>query len=151
MEKATLDDIACKDGIDSCFREAKNWMKKNAESCIKGFSSTINYFSFIDNISYKLDQITDKEMNMPSCAKPVILVNPKKIREHKQRQLDNDYNGPELDIESMFVYEITKYIATKDLETQLAYSLYKTSHQIGRELENRNREQRGLKPFPIIF
>lgn len=151
MEKSTLDDIACRDSIDLCFIEAKDWMRKNAGVCIKGFSSINNCFSFIDNISYKLDQRTDKNMNMPSYAKPVISVNPKKIREHKQRQLDNDYHGPELDIESMFVYEITKYIATRDLDTSLAYSLYKTPHQIGREVENINRIRRGLKPFPIIF
>ncbi len=150
MEKSTLDDIACRDSIKSCFREAKDWIRENAVVCMKGVSSTSNLLRYIDEISYRIEQRTKREIEMPSYEKPVIFVNPKKIREHKQRHTDNDYHGPQLDIKSMFVYEITKYIATKDLNISLAYSLYKTPHQIGRELENINRQRRGLRVFPPV-
>ena len=148
MGYSTIEDIACENNIESAFKSAKDWLNKNAVGIIRGYSPKVSYINLVDEIEYKIDTKTDRAMCMPNYFNPIIVVNLKKIKESYQKHLSKNNHGPEIDITSMFVYEITKYIVTKDIETSLAYSLYKTPHQIGREVENINRVRRGLKPFP---
>jgi hypothetical protein len=55
-------------------------------------------------------------------------------------------NEPEVDPESMFVHEIAEQIIWKRPEVMINY--FAQSQKGAREIENINRKERGLKPWP---
>ncbi len=130
--------------LPNAFILSKEWCRNNLHKEIIGYQSfELNKFHYI--IDNTTDSIADMYFNLKENG--LIRVNTGQIKWLIERQEAFPYN-PEVDLESMFVHEMTEYIAETTPEIIIAYfPLFKFPHMLARDVENINRKQRNLKEW----
>jgi hypothetical protein len=155
MLKQSLQDITSKQFLDRALEGAKYWCKDNLVIYLQCFSGDFNYNIFNYKINNDKRRMLGIDMSLDNESPGLIFVSTDKIkwlqkRERYFRELNPD--EPEVDPESMFVHEITEFIAERDINVLVHYlSKFQPPHNLAREIENINRVHRGLKPWICPF
>jgi len=163
MQNNQLEDITSKEFLDTALRNAANWCKGNLHKHLEGFNNGIDYsiFSYVVN-----NELIGPDMCLDEKKPGLIMVSTDKLFWYKQKEVYfkeigmrryalverkpvNIIGAVEVDPESMFVHEIVEFILSKDAETFFHYfSKLEFPHDIAYQIENINRLERGLKPWP---
>lgn len=157
-------DIISKESLDKSLQNAKGWCKSNLPKHLKGFKNGVDYSEFqyiIDNNLIGPDMCLDEKIF------GLIRVSTEKLKWYQEREKYYDENkitryaklegevikfegGVEVDPESMFVHEISEFTIYTVPEVALTCLFSSDPHKIAYRIENINRKERGLKPWPII-
>ena len=156
IENKKPEDITSRKYLDKSLENAKIWCQNNLQKYLPGFTDEIDYNIF----SYMIDnKMIGPDMRLDEKQQGLIRVSTEKIkwlqeREeiYKKDELYKMLREPvEVDIESMFVHEITEWIILKKLDL-LKFPGYISNavgaHPFAREMENNNRREHGLKDWP---
>lgn len=155
-----LEDITSKEWkeyLDEALENAKSWCLDNLPKYLHGFRNEVDYSIFryvIDN------EMIGPDMRLDEKQSGLIRVSTRKLKWYQEREeyfrknklYSKIRESLEVDLESMFVHEITEFIILsrpdlfKDLETYLSKYLFR-AHKIARKIENINRNDRGLKDW----
>jgi len=158
-----LEDITSQEFLDVALKNAVEWCKGNLHKHIEKLSGEVDYAMFKYAV---VDKLVSFDMCLDEQNPGLILISADKLKWYEQRESYFEEQGMrrsvlvdgrpmeifgsvEIDPESMFVHEITEFIASKDTEVFLHYiSRMEFPHDTGTRLENINRLERGLEPWP---
>ena len=147
--------------LDKALESAKAWCSENLPKHLEGFDGKFNYDIFHYTIN---NEQIGPDMWLDSKKKGQIYVSTDKIKWHKEREnafannaclvrysrigskLVRITGAVEIDLESMFVHEITESLI--HMTPKLFEEHWPDPHAIAYQIENINRTARGLKPWP---
>ena len=151
--------LASEEVLTRSLESARSWCRNNLGRYVRGVVCKFNYDIFrfiIDN-----EQISD--MCLDPEEEGLIRVSQKQLDFLKRRQeafceimgVSRSYEGEmimeaaEVDLESIFVHEITEFIVDIDISVYLqnCVPLTRFPHDVACIVENANRKERGLKPW----
>lgn len=158
-----LEDITSKEYLDTALENAKSWCLSNLPEYLQGFQNGFDYEIFhyiVDN------EMIGSDMRLDEEQEGLVRVSTRTLKWYEERENYFRENGMirwakigdeiikiegavEIDPESMFVHEITEFIANKIPEIFLYYfSKMEFAHSVAYSIENINRRERGLKEWP---
>lgn len=161
-QKILLEELTSEAFLEKALENARQWCEKNLHSHLEGFNAGFDYSIFHYIRDY--DMISD--MRLGENKDGLIRVNPGKLEWYYKREsyfeemgmrrsafIDGKaariIGGVEVDPESIFVHEIAEYIMNKVPEVLLNYlPKFEFPHIIAHKIENINRLERRLKPWP---
>jgi hypothetical protein len=139
--------LVSEEALAKSLESARSWCKNNLNRFVRGIVCKFNYDIFrfiIDN-----EQISD--MCLDPKEEGLIRVSQKQLDFLKRRQEVSCgmMGAVEIDLESIFVHEITEFIVDTDTSVYLqnCVPFPKFPHDVARIVENANRKERGLKPW----
>lgn len=156
-------DIASRECLDSSLQNAKSWCRDNLPLYLESVTQDYDYQKFYYDLN---DQTMGSDMRFNTQEEGRIEVSARQLRWLEEREMEFENRGmlrvvytrdgteqyrggAEVDPESMFVHEIAEFVILTNPHGFLQVILEKEfPHTKASEIENKNRTERGLRPWP---